>query len=107
MTFIQSEPISKTELQQAKESILNSFVFNFQDPANSLSRLMRYEYFGYPADFIFQYQEGVKATTVEEVQRVAQQYLKPEQTIVLVVGNSAEMNPPLSDLGEVTAVELD
>lgn len=107
ITRIQSEPISKTELQQAKESILNSFVFNFQDPANSLSRLMRYEYFGYPADFIFQYQEGVKATTVEEVQRVAQQYLKPEQTIVLVVGNSAEMNPPLSDLGEVTAVELD
>lgn len=101
---IQTEPISESELTSAKESILNSFVFNFQDPSQSLSRLLRYEYFGYPADFIFQYQAGVKATTVADVQRVAQKYLKPEQIVTLVVGKSAAMNPPLRDLGEVKVI---
>ncbi|NES80904.1 MAG: insulinase family protein [Moorea sp. SIO2B7] len=104
---IRNTPITKEELAYAKESILNSFVFNFQDPGQTLSRLMRYEYFGYPADFIFKYQQGVKATTIKDVQRVAQKYLQPEQIVTLVVGNAEEIQPPLSSLGkEVKTVDI-
>ncbi len=95
---LRENPISETELVKAKESILNSFVFNFQKPSQTISRLMRYEYFDYPQDFIFQYQDRVKATTVEDIQRVAQKYLQPEQIITLVVGNSVQMNPSLKSL---------
>lgn len=99
--------ITKEELAYAKESILNSFVFNFQKPEQTLSRLLRYEYFGYPKDFIFQYQKGVKDTEIQDVQRVAQTYLQPEQIITLVVGNSKEIQPPLSTLGQqVKAVDI-
>lgn len=97
---LQTELITPAELAYAKDSILNSFVFNFEDPGQTLSRLMRYEYYGYPEDFIFQYQREVEATTIEDVQRVAQTYLKPEQLTVLVVGNAAAMDPPLSSLFE-------
>ena len=69
---------------------------------------MRYEYFGYPEDFIFQYQEGVKNTTVEDIQRVAQEYLKPDRVTTLVVGNSAAITPPLNSLDEeVTTLAID
>lgn len=95
---LQSTPISSTELALAKDAILNSFVFNFQDPAQTLSRLMRYEYFGYPADFLFQYQKGVKAVTVADVQRVAQTYLRPDHMTTLVVGNQRAIQPPLNRL---------
>jgi zinc protease len=93
-------PIRPDELTYAKESILNSFVFNFQKPGQTLSRLMRYEYFGYPKDFIFQYQKQVKSTTIADVQRVAQTYLHPEKMVTLVVGNNQEIKPPLSSLGK-------
>ncbi|MEM8640228.1 MAG: pitrilysin family protein [Cyanobacteria bacterium P01_G01_bin.54] len=99
LATLQAEPISAAELAYAKESILNSFVFNFQSPGQLMSRLMRYEYYGYPADFVFQYQRGIKATTIADVQRVAQAYLKPEQITTLVVGNPAAMTPPLESLG--------
>lgn len=99
--------ITKEELDYAKESILNSFVFNFQKPEQTLSRLLRYEYFDYPKDFIFQYQKGVKDTEIQDVQRVAQTYLQPEQIITLVVGNGNEIQPPLSSLGqEVKTVDI-
>jgi zinc protease len=69
--------------------------------------VIRYEYFDYPEDFIFQYQEGVKNTTVKDIQRVAKQYLKPEQAITLVVGNSSAINPPLSSLKkEIATIDL-
>ncbi|MEC4983408.1 MAG: pitrilysin family protein [Oscillatoria sp. PMC 1068.18] len=104
---LREEPPTAAELEYAKESILNSFVFNFQDPSQTLSRLMRYEYYGYPSDYIFQYQQQVKATTREDVLRVAKEYLAPEKIVVLVVGNQSQMQPPLSSLGtQVQTVDV-
>lgn len=104
---LRTTPITEQELVNAKESILNSFVFNFENPSQTLSRLMRYEYFGYPEDFIFQYQDGVKNTTIEDVLEVAQAYLQPEKMVTLVVGNTQAMNPPLSSLEpEISTVDV-
>src|SRR5262249_18742488 len=44
--------VSERELADAKDAVLNSFVFFFDNPAKTLSRVMRYEYFGYPKDFL-------------------------------------------------------
>ncbi|NBD17933.1 MAG: insulinase family protein [Cyanobacteria bacterium] len=104
---VRETPLSDSQLQYAKESILNSFIFNFEQPSQTLSRLMRYDYYGYPADFIFQFQEGVKQTTKEDVQRVANTYLQPEKMVKLVVGNSDGITPNLSQLDEdVTTVDI-
>ncbi|BAT56101.1 processing proteinase [Nostoc sp. NIES-3756] len=104
---IQSQPVTAEELARAKESTLNSFVFNFQDPAQTLSRLMRYEYYGYPADFLFRYQKAVAATTAADVQRVAKQYLKPDNLVTLVVGNQTAIQPPLTQLAaQVTPIDV-
>ena len=116
LTFIQAlekeierlvvEPISQDELSYAKDSILNAFVFNFENPSQTLSRLMRYEYFGYPEDFIFQYQQAVKATTIEDIQRVAEKYLQPQKVVTLVVGNGQSVERSLLKLGQ-PITELD
>lgn len=104
---IRSKPITATELAFAKDQVLNSFVFNFQDPGQTLSRLMRYEYFGYPDDFLFRYQRGVKATTIEDVQRVAQKYLQPDKLVTLVVGSEATIKPPLNNVSNnVTSLDI-
>jgi zinc protease len=103
---IRDTPISAQELKIAKDSTLNSFIFNFEDPAQTLSRLMRYEYFGFPSDFIFTYQKGIEKTTIADVQRVAKQYLQPEKLVTVIVGNEAEIKPALSTLGKVNAIDV-
>ncbi|MGL6283285.1 MAG: M16 family metallopeptidase, partial [Microcoleaceae cyanobacterium] len=97
---IRTQPITEEELQQAKESSLNSFIFNFARPSQTLGRLMSYQYYGYPEDFIFQYQRGIESTTIEDVQRVAQKYLQPDKIVTLVVGNSQEIQPALETLSK-------
>ncbi|MDF5736672.1 MULTISPECIES: M16 family metallopeptidase [unclassified Nostoc] len=104
---IQTQRVTAKELAYAKESTLNSFVFNFQDPNQTLSRLIRYEYYGYPADFLFRYQKAVAATTAADVQRVARKYLKPEKLVTLVVGNQTAIQPPLTQLAaQVTPIDV-
>jgi zinc protease len=106
---IRQEPITEAELAQAKDSVLNSFVFNFQSPDQTLSRLIRYEYYDYPSDFVFQFQRGVQATTTDAVLQAAQTNLDPEQLVILVVGNTADIQPPLTTLpaaDEITAIDV-
>lgn len=104
---IRQTPITPEELTSAKDEVINSFVFNFQDPSQTLSRLMRYEYYGYPADFLFRYRQEVEATTIQDVQRVAAKYLKPDKLVTLVVGNSKTIIPPLTSISpKVTSLDI-
>ena len=106
---IRTEPITPEELGQAKDAVLNSFVFNFERPSQTLSRVMRYAYYGYPEDFIFQYQQAIADTTVEDVQAAAANRLKPEDIVIVVVGNEADIQPNLSQLKPdttVTAIDI-
>ena len=104
---IREEPIPQDELDQARDSVLNSFVFNFQTPGQTLSRVMRYDYYDYPSDFIFQYRQDLMAATAQSIQEAANTHLQPEQIVTLVVGNQAEINPPLQTLdADVTPIDI-
>ena len=68
---------------------------------------MAYEYYGYPADFLERYRAGIEKVTPADVARVAAKYLHKDQLAVLVVGNTAEFDKPLStSLGTVTTSDI-
>ena len=103
---LNSNPITDAEIARSKDSILNAFVFNFDSPDKVLHERMAYEYYGYPADFLERYRAGIEKVTAADVARVAAKYLHKDQLAVLVVGNVAEFDKPLSSLGTVTDVDI-
>jgi zinc protease len=103
---IRTMEVTEKELDEAKQAVLNSFVFNFDSPAKTLNRVMRYEYFGYPKDFLFQYQKAIAAVTRADVLRVAKQHLRPEELAIVTVGNPKEFGKPLTTLGKVNDLDL-
>ncbi len=98
---LKTNPITDAEIARSKDSILNAFVFNFDTPDKVLHERMAYEYYGYPADFLERYRAGVEKVTAADVARVVAKYLHKDQLAVLVVGNVAEFDKPLSSLGTV------
>lgn len=103
---LRSDPITDDEIKRAKDSILNNFVFNFDSPDKVLRERMAYEFYGYPANFLELYRTGIEKVGPADVQRVATKYLHKDQLAVLVVGNTAEFDKPLSSLGPVTNVDI-
>ena len=87
--------VTERELEEAKDGVLNSFVFIFDSPAKTLNRVMRYEYFGYPKDFLFQYQKAIAAVTRADVLRVAKEHFLPENLAIVAVGNPKDFGKPL------------
>jgi zinc protease len=103
---MRTNPVTQGELQHGKDSILNSFIFNFDTPEKVLLERMTYELYGYPADFLERFRAGIEKTTGQDVDRVARKYLNKDQLAVLVVGNAADFDKPLSALGPVTNIDI-
>ena len=104
---IRTTEVTDQELQTAKDTTLNGFVFHFDRPSKTLNRMVQYEYYGYPRDFIFQYQKAIAAVTKADVLRVAQKYFKPEDLTYVAVGNPEGFGTPLSALSmKVEPIDL-
>jgi predicted Zn-dependent peptidase len=103
---LQNEPISEQELQDTKDQILNSAVFEYDSYEQVLSQQMSNDYRGLPGDAFQQYLDGVRNTTIEDVQNVAKEYLNPENLQILVVGNKEEIGDQLQKYGEVNELDI-
>lgn len=104
---LQSKPFTAEELQHAKDSILNAFVFTVDSKAKVLNQRQQLEFYGYPADYWQKYQKGIESVTAPEIERVAKKYVHPEQLAILVIGNQKEFEKPLATVyGKVTPIDV-
>ncbi len=103
---MQDEMVGPAELAAAKQRVENSFVFNFDSPSKTLNRLMTYEFFGYPRDFINQYKDAVAKVTAADIQRVAKEYIRPQDFTVVAVGKTEEFAKSLESMGPVKKLDI-
>ncbi|MBI4483053.1 MAG: insulinase family protein [Acidobacteria bacterium] len=99
-------PVTDQELRVAKDAILNSFVFNFDTTSKIVNRLLTYEYFGYPADYLQTFKANVEKVTKDDILRVAKQYLHPDRLVILAVGRDKDFDKPLNTLGPVQTLDI-
>ncbi len=103
---IRQDEVTDEELALAKDSFLNSFVFNFDTKGEVVNRLMTYEYFDYPADFLQRIKQNVEKVTKADVLRVAKKHLQPDKLQILAVGRPDDFDEPLSVLGPVNKIDI-
>jgi len=104
---IRTSEVTEEELKTAKDSALNSLVFAFDSRTKTLGRLLTYDYYGYPKDFIQQYQKALGEVTRADVLRVAKARLDPENFTLIAAGNPDAFDEPLEKLGKpVNPIDL-
>lgn len=102
-----SNPPSEAEVAEAKQAILQSFVFLQESPRRIVLRQqLPLAIRGYPADWFDRYRAAIEAVTVDDVRRVAARHLRPNDLAIVVVGPAAASERPLSTFGTVTAIDL-
>ncbi len=95
---VRNAEITDDELKVAKDSVLNSLVFAFERPSSTLRRLVTYDYYGYPTDFLTRYQKALEAVTKQDVQRVAKEYFQPSKLTIVAVANPENFGEKLTAL---------
>lgn len=100
-------PVTDQELNLAKDSIINSFIFGFAKPDAVVNQRARLEFYGYPAGYLENYRDNIAKVSKEDVLQAARTYLKPERFTIMVVGDEKKFDQPLSTLGKVQELKLE
>ena len=106
MERMRNEPVTDTELEEAKEAYVNSFVFSFTSASSIVGRLMDLEYDGLPKDWLQQIRDRVVKLTKEDIQRAAKAHFNPERLRILAVGSGEALSKVLASFGEVKEIML-
>jgi len=88
--------ISQAELNWAKKSILNSFIFSFEQPDQIAVQQMTVAYDQLSADYLTGYRTRIEAVTRDDLKRVAAKYLNDKKRLTLIVGDTDQFGK-LSD----------
>jgi zinc protease len=104
---IQDQPVSNEELELARNTIVNQFVFKFATRHQVASRILFFEQAGLPDDFMETYLKAIEAVTVKDVQRVAREYFKSDGLKILLVGDFAKVRAEIEkEFGSFKEIKL-
>ena len=92
-------PITAEELDTAKDGVLRSYPAGFERPGSVLAQLLQMVQFGLPDDYFHTVRPAIEAVTLADVHRIAEDWLRPDQLKVLIVGDREEVEPGLQELG--------
>ena len=106
MERMRTELVTDSELAEAKEAYVNSFVFSFASSSAIVGRLIGLEYDGLPNDFLQQLRARVIALTKEEILAAAKTHFHPERLTIVAVGSGEALPKLLSGFGEVQEIKL-
>jgi zinc protease len=104
---MQNERMSTERIEWAKNSIINSFVFEFDEPYQQTVKLMMLEYHDRPRDFYEKYTDNIRKITAEDIQKAAKKYLNPDRMIYIFVGDPEKFDKPLTTLGDPKEIILE
>lgn len=94
-----SRPITQKELDYYKQRLIRLFPSGFETVgaiSNQLSNLVVYSL---PDSYFNEYIAKVNAVTLDDVNRVAKQYLDPSRMAIVIVGDRRVIEPGLKELG--------
>jgi zinc protease len=84
LRLLRKERVSQEEFQQAQQGLLGARRIARQSLGSVAAQMALDELYGLGWDFSERYEAQVKATTPQEIQRVAQELLDPDRCVILV-----------------------
>ena len=106
---IQAEPVSDQELQTSQEAQLTFLADLYASPQAMANRFVADRLNDEVANYWREYEKNIRAVSVADVQRVANQYLQQDQLRILLVGKLSEAEAGDGEHGtmeEVTGLKM-
>ena len=88
-------PVSPEEIESARQAIIRGFPRGFETPeqiATNLEAVVTYEL---PDSYFNNYAQKIAAVTLDDLNRVAKQYLHPDRMAIVIVGDRKSIEQPL------------
>lgn len=99
---IRKDPVSDKEIKDAKSYLTGVFPIRLETQEGLIDQLVQINMLNLPSDYLETYRDRVQAVTVDEIQRVANEYVRPDEAALIVVGDGSavleQIKPYCSDI---------
>jgi zinc protease len=96
---LQRDRVGNLELDNAKAYLTGSFPLTIETPDSIAMQVVTVLFYGLPLQELQTFRERVNAVTVDDIQRVARTYLRPDRLSVVLVGNASTFSSQLRGVG--------
>ncbi len=98
---LREEAPGEEELNNIKNYASGTFVLTNSSRGGILSILAFQDLHGLGSEYLTTYVQKVQALAPQEIQRVAQEYLRPEKIVIVIVGDKKEIAESLKEFGPI------
>ena len=103
-----SIPVTQAELKVNKQALIRRFPAGFETVGQISGQLANLVTYNLPDTYYNDYIAKVNAVTLDDIHRVANQYLQPDKMAIVIVGDWKSVEPGLKDLGyPITILDAD
>ena len=85
---IRAEAVSEKELADAKSYLTGVFPIRIETQEGLIEQIVSIRMFDLPDDYLHSYRDHISAVTAEDIQRVARQYITPDEAAIVIVGDA-------------------
>lgn len=109
---LQKEPVNPLELQGAQDFLAGNFPLTIETPSAIAQQVLANMFFGLDPSEIEGYRDRVEKVTTMDIQRVAKQFVRPDQLAIVLVGDASVFASQLKAVGfpefeRIPVAELD
>lgn len=99
MREMQEHPVSDAEIESARKFLIGSFPLKLDRQSQIAGFMLQIELYGLGLDYADRYPNLIQAVTIEDVQRMAKQYLHPDSLLLVATANQSEAAINVAGLG--------
>jgi zinc protease len=91
MRRMREQPVTDQELSDAKDYLIGSFPLRFDTNRKVAGFLSQVEYYELGLDYPERYADLIRSVTRDDVRRAAQQYLRPDELVTVIVAKQKKI----------------
>lgn len=104
MERIRDEKVGERELSDAKNFLTGVFPIRAETQEGLTNLIVNQHIYSLTADYLQTYRDNVDAVTVDDVQRVAIKYVRPDEIAIVIVGDAGEVLPQATEYAETVEI---
>jgi predicted Zn-dependent peptidase len=97
---IRSEPVAEKELEDAKSYLTGVFPIRLETQEGLIEQIVQIKMLGLPDDYLRTYRQRIQEVKIDELQRVANEYIRPDEAAIVIVGDGAEITQQVKPFAE-------
>jgi zinc protease len=101
---IRDEMVSDEELADAKSFLTGVFPIRAETQEGLTGLISNQILYSLPTDYLQTYRDNINQITVDEVQRVANSYIRPEEFAIVIVGDAKGILPQAKGYADVVEI---